>query len=274
MTERYDARIRNNVSLSDDIPLLDHPLEEESAFRPEALVEAVRQERGAPAIEVPPVCILEFDGDLTDWMAESGKSKRCETWACFHTAMEEIEVDGRRAGIVARTIGGPYAVLVAEQLIVSGAKVILGLTSAGRVSPTAPLPSLCVATRALRDEGTSLHYLAASRFVDAPSAVADALTAELEGFRQPVRKGTVWTTDAPYRETASQIEARAAEGIQAVEMQAASLFALAQAKNAQIGVVAHMSNATDNEGEDFDKGGHELGWEIVRRMVRAGYSLT
>ena len=225
------------------------------------------------ATDVPPVCILEFDGDLTDWIAATAKSKRCEAWACFHTAMEEIEVDGLRAGIVARTIGGPYAVLIAEQLLVSGARVILGLTSAGRVSPTAPLPSLVVATRALRDEGASLHYLAPSRFADAPASVARALKAELEGVGQPVHTGTVWTTDAPYRETASQLAVHAREGIQAVEMQAASLFALAQAKGANIGVVAHMSNATDNEGEDFDKGGHELGYEIVRRMVRAGYRL-
>lgn len=254
-------------------PLLDHPLDEESAFQPLALVEAVRKERRLAGTAVPPVCILEFDGDLTDWIAETGKSRRCEDWACFHTAMEEIEVDGRRAGIVARTIGGPYAVLVAEQLLVSGARAILGLTSAGRISASLPLPSLVVATRALRDEGASLHYLPASRYVEAPAAVVRALLRELDGVGQPVREGAVWTTDAPYRETASQLAARAAEGIQAVEMQAASLLALAAAKSAQIGVVAHMTNATDNEGEDFDKGGHETGFEIIRRMVRAGYRI-
>jgi len=254
-------------------PLLDHRLDEESAFQPLPLIEAVRKERGLAGTDVPPVCILEFDGDLTDWIAETGKSRRCEAWACFHTAMEEIEVDGLRAGIVARTIGGPYAVLVAEQLLVSGARVVLGLTSAGRVSPSLPLPSLVVATSALRDEGTSLHYLPASRYVEAPSGVVDALTRELDGVGQPVRTGPVWTTDAPYRETESQIAAHAHEGILAVEMQAASLLALAQAKGAAIGVVAHMSNATDNDGEDFDKGGHEIGYEIVRRMVRAGYRI-
>ncbi len=259
------------MSASPETPLLNHPLDEESAFLPEALVDAVRAERGMDDSAVPPVCILEFDGDLADWIAETGKSRRCEAWACFHTAMEEIEVDGRRAGIVARTIGGPYAVLVAEQLLVSGAEIVLGLTSAGRVSPAAPLPSLVVATRALRDEGTSLHYLPPSRYAEAPERVAAALLEELRGFRQPVRAGAVWTTDAPYRETTSQLAARAAEGIQAVEMQAASLFALAAAKGANIGVVAHMSNATDNEGEDFDKGGHDTGWEIVQHMVRAGY---
>jgi uridine phosphorylase len=257
----------------DTTPLLDHPLDQPTAFAPEALVEAVRNERGLPRTGVPPVCILEFDGDLTDWIAKTGKSKPCEAWACFHTAMEEIDVDGLRAGIVARTIGGPYAVLVAEQLLASGARAILGLTSAGRVSPAAPLPSLVVATRALRDEGASLHYLPPSRFVDAPAAVVDALTAGLEGVGQPVTAGAVWTTDAPYRETAGQLARHAREGILAVEMQAASLFALAQAKQARIGVVAHISNATDNEGEDFDKGGHELGYEIVRRMVRAVYRL-
>jgi hypothetical protein len=117
------------------LPLFQHALDAPSAFTPESLLEAVRAERNLPRDPVPEVCVLEFDGDLTDWLVATERAKRWGHWACFHTTMEMVEVDGNAVGVIARTIGGPYAVLVAEQLAASGARVILGLTSAGQVSP-------------------------------------------------------------------------------------------------------------------------------------------
>lgn len=172
-------------------------------------------------------------------------------------------------GIVARTIGGPYAVLIAEQLHVSGARVLLGLTSAGRVNSSAPVPSLVVATRAIRDDGTSYHYLPAADVVAAPAEVAANLYEGLQGLGLPVLQGLVWTTDAPYRETTEELAEHAANGALAVEMQAASLFAFAQARHANVGVVAHVTNAIDHTGEPFNKGSDEHGWHIVRAMCRA-----
>src|SRR5579863_10088982 len=230
----FDGHDKHNV------PLLRHPLDAESAFTPQALIEAVRAEKGMTSVTVPEVCILEFDGDLTDQLLQSNAVKRWETWACFHTPMFALEVKGRPCGIVPRAIGGPFAVLVAEQLLASGAKVIVGLTSAGRISPKLSIPSLVVATAAIRDEGTSFHYLPASRSVAAPPGPVEPLASELTRLGLPVYKGMVWTTDAPYRETRQQLDQYGEEGVLAVEMQAASLFALAQVRHAQIAVVAHV----------------------------------
>ena len=188
------------------LPLLAHPLDHASAFTPEALIAAVRTERGLEANSVPPVCVLEFDGDLTDWLVSAGRARPCNDWACFHTTMYMLDVDGCACGIVPRTIGGPYAVLVAEQLRASGARIIVGLTSAGRVAPSLPVPSLVVATRALRDEGTSYHYLPPGRMVEARHDVTEALLQEARTLGLPVTAGLVWTTDAPYREAAQQPE--------------------------------------------------------------------
>jgi uridine phosphorylase len=77
-------------------------------------------------------------------------------------------VNGKTCGIVPRAIGGSFAVLVAEQLLASGARVIVGLTSAGRVSPKLQIPGLVVPTAVIRDKGTSFHYLPASRSLAAP----------------------------------------------------------------------------------------------------------
>ncbi len=253
------------------LPLLQHALDSPSAFTPESLLEAVRTERKLPQDPVPEICILEFDGDLTDWLVAKGLATRWRPWACFHTSMETVEVDGERVGVIARTIGGPYAVLVAEQLAASGARVILGLTSAGQVSPGLRIPSLVVPSTALRDEGTSYHYLPAAEGVDADAGIVKALQNELGSIGLPVVTGPVWTTDAPYRETSEQLERHASNGILAVEMQAASLFAFGSARGVRCGVVAHVTNGSGHLPEaQFDKGTHQLGFEILKAMSRAG----
>ncbi len=253
------------------LPLFHHALDAPSAFTPESLIEAVRAERKLPPDPVPDVCVLEFDGDLTDWLVATGRARRWCPWACFYTSMEAVEVDGNCFGLIARTIGGPYAVLVAEQLAASGARVILGLTSAGKVSPGLRIPSLVVPARAIRDEGTSYHYLPAAESVEGDADLTAALQEELGGLGLPVVTGPVWTTDAPYRETAEQLEQHAKNGILAVEMQAASLFAFGAARRVRCGTVAHVTNGVGHPAADqFDKGTHQFGFEILKAMNRAG----
>ena len=145
------------------LPLLNHPLHEPTVFRPEDLVQAVRQQRRLGKADMPEVCVLDFDGDLTDALIENKQVSPCAAWPCFHTALWTWELDGLRSGIIARTIGGPYAVLVAEQLAVCGVRVIVGLASAGRVGSLLPVPGVVVADQAIRDEGTSYHYLPRQR---------------------------------------------------------------------------------------------------------------
>jgi uridine phosphorylase len=185
--------------------------------------------------------------------------------------MHLLEVEGLRCGVIARTIGGPYAVLVAEQLRVAGVKLILGLTSAGRVSPALPLPGLVVVTSAVRDEGTSLHYLPPSDQIACPTPICDLLSKQFGQLGLPVVLGSVWTTDAPYRETAQQLQRHAAAGVLAVEMQAASLFSFATAQQVDVGIVALVTNGVDHQQEQFDKGKDEDGFAILLAMLRAGY---
>ncbi len=253
-------------------PLFDHDLKSPSAFTPDDLMRAVRSTRRLPDLSVPALCILDFDGDLTDWLVREGKATPFEPWACFHTTMYLVETDDICCGVIARTIGGPYAVLVAEQLRVAGAQLILGVTSAGRVSPSLPLPSFVVVTSAVRDEGTSLHYLPASERVDCPTPIAKMLIDEFRQLRLMAIEGSVWTTDAPYRETTDQLLRHAADGVLAVEMQAASLFAFATARQVGIGMVAHLTNAVDHQEEQFDKGSQEDSFAVMRAMLRAGHA--
>ena len=53
--------------------------------------------------------------------------------------------------------------LVAEELFASGCRLLLSVTSAGQIAPSAAPPYFVLIERALRDEGTSYHYLPPSR---------------------------------------------------------------------------------------------------------------
>lgn len=236
-------------------------------------MDEVRQRRAVANESIPAICFLEFDGDLTDWLVEQGIAAKLNSWACFHTTMFSLELEGLRCGIIARTIGGPYSVLIAEQLRAAGARLIIGLTSAGRVAPDLPLPGLVVASGAIRDEGTSYHYLAPGNEVNCPAYLTAPLARELSCAGFEVRIGNVWSTDAPYRETNAQLAKWAREGALAVEMQAASLFAFGQARKTSVALVARVSNAVDHEGSQFDTGSHEQGLRILAALSRAGQSI-
>ena len=251
-------------------PLLTHPLQSPSAFTPERLMDAVRAERGLQPQPVPPLCVLDFDGDLADHLAEQHISSSWSRWACFHTSMRVATIAGVPCGIVPRTIGGPYAVLISEQLRAAGAKPIVGLTSAGRVSPNLPLPSIVVVNGAIRDEGTSLHYMSPFAAIRTPTADAvEPLIAELSAVASHVRQGRVWTTDAPYRETRQQLDHWAKQDVLAVEMQAASMFAFAYARGAAVAVIALVSNSVDQTASGFDTGGNQFRVDVLTAIARA-----
>ncbi len=250
------------------LPLLNHPLDEPTAFRPEDLTESVRSSRKRPDGDVPAICILEFDGDLTDKLQSRGELERCDAWPCFHTTMWCWNSGELSCGIIPRTIGGPYAVLVAEQLAVCGAKVIVGLASAGRLDSQMPLPALVLADEAIRDEGTSYHYLPPSDTVKGMQSVLPCLERALSEVGLPLRRGLVWTTDAPYRETSAQMQCYADMGALAVEMQAASLFAFGQRQACPVALVAHVTNAPDHEGEAFAKGPDDVDISILEAICR------
>ena len=225
-----------------------------SVFRPENLLREARRQRGSPEEAVPEVCALDPDGDIVRALRAAGRTRPATGWACYHTEMDVTQRDGVTIGIVGLAVGAPFAVLVAEQLFASGCRLLLSVTSAGQIAPVGPTPYFVLIDRALRDEGTSHHYLPPAAFAEADAALADRAFAALAALPIPVHRGTVWTTDAPYRETEAAIEAAAAHGALAVEMEAAALYAFAQARRRDVLCLAHVTNRMARTEGDFEKG--------------------
>jgi purine-nucleoside phosphorylase len=128
------------------------------------------------------------------------------------------------------------------------------MTSAGQILAQQATPYFVVIDRALRDEGTSYHYLPPAEFAEADHALVELAMQASRDTRQTIHRGAAWTTDAPFRETAAAIERARARGILAVEMEAAALYAFAEARQKQVLCLAHVTNRMAVEGGDFEKG--------------------
>lgn len=248
---------------------------QESLFAPEKLVREARRQLGLPTGDLPSVVVLDPDGDLYRHVQATDGTERVRAWPCYHSTMWAATISGLTTGIVPNVVGGPFAVLVAEQAFAAGCEVLIDLTSSGRVSPLEQSPPyFVVIERAWRDEGTSLHYQTPSAWAHADPKVLAAVTsiAPTAGG-QPVLWGTSWTTDAPYRETIDALVAAQGEGILAVEMEAASLYAFAAARGRAVLCLAHVTNdVTEAQSADFEKGdnsGAVAALELLDNVVRA-----
>ena len=212
-----------------------------SVFLPAALLREARRQKGLAAANVPPVCILDPDGDIARRLRQTGRSQPFGGWPCYHTELDTFVLGRQEVGIVDRVVGASFAVLVAEELFASGCRLLVSLTSAGQIVPTGLPPYFVVIDRALRDEGTSYHYMPPSEFADADPELVAAAADALAGLSLRSVVGSSWTTDAPFRETAEAIATARAKGILAVEMEAAALYAFARAAKARVLCLAHVT---------------------------------
>ena len=237
------------------MPILDNKNPAEpSVFRPAALLREARRQKGLPEVAVPPVCILDPDGDIVRRLRQEGRAQPFAGWPCYHTALDTFRLGERTVGIIGCAVGAPFAVLVAEELFACGCRFLLSLTSSGQITASGPTPYFVIIDRALRDEGTSYHYAAPAAYALADVALVARAAAALQPARQRVFVGPTWTTDAPFRETASAIESARREGILAVEMEAAALYTFAGAAGVPVLCLAHVTNTMGQAGEDFEKG--------------------
>jgi uridine phosphorylase len=157
-------------------------------------------------------------------------------------------------GVVGNAVGASFAVVVAEQLHASGASLVMSITSAGQLTTLAQPPYFELIGAALRDEGTSSHYLPPARWAHAPGSLLAAVTAALPSLPETVIPGRSWTTDAPYRETPDAIRCARDAGADCVEMESAALYAYAAARNRDVLCLAHVTNTMAVHGDDFEKG--------------------
>jgi uridine phosphorylase len=235
-----------------------------SVFTPDNLLREARRQKSIPAGSVPTICVLDPDGDIVQQLLVTGQAQRNPYWACYHTVMYTFTRGGLEFGIVGHAVGAAFAVLVAEELFASGCQLLISMTSAGQITPIGQPPYFILIERALRDEGTSYHYLPPASYSDIKRELLDQVESAARSSSLSITRGATWTTDAPFRETEAAIAYARSEGILGVEMEAAALYAFAQARSQAVVCFAHVTNQMGNIENDFEKGAAQGSLDALR----------
>lgn len=151
-------------------------------------------------------------------------------------------------GIFQTLIGGAGTAGLLEEILAMGAKKVLIYGACGVLDSALAAGHLILPTAAYRDEGVSYHYMPVGDYVDIPTA--ERLGTIFEELNLPYVKGRVWTTDAFYRETRNNMEKRKADGCIAVDMECASVMAVARFRGAEAYQFFYAADSLDGDAWD------------------------
>jgi len=175
--------------------------------------------------EIPPTGILCVNAseakEAVSIILEAGGERRT-----LHNSHLVVAVDGGRF-VAGPALGAPAAALVLEKLIVLGARRIFFLGWCGAVCSTLPLGDILVPAATVSGEGTSAYYTDSSK-PEPSSALSSRVEEVLDTIGVPWRRGTVWSTDAPYRESRKHLQKlHRTEQVVAVDMEFSALCSVA-----------------------------------------------
>lgn len=224
-------------------PILEHDDTREAFIEPSRVVQP---------IDIAERCVLCFFQDVLTGLRDQGALERVATLGSEigENPVFELRVGDRRVAVAHPGVGAPLAAGFLEELIALGCRKFIVCGGAGSLAAALTVGHLIVPDAAVRDEGTSYHYLPPSREVVADARGVSAVEQALAARRLPYVRGKTWTTDALYRETPARIAARKAEGCLTVEMEAAALFAVAAFRDVALGQLLYGGD--DLSGLEWD----------------------
>jgi uridine phosphorylase len=226
----------------------DYPILEYSA-QPEGLLEPKRLLK---PIDLPEYAVACFFQDVITRLSQEHRAEvvtrlRSEIGT---NPVYRLEFNGRPLTVFHPGVGAPLAAAFLEEVIALGCTKFVACGGCGVLDSNISIGHIVVPGSAVRDEGTSYHYLPPSREVAASHRAMSAVIGTLDNHGIPYTIGKTWTTDAIYRETPEKIALRRAEGCIAVEMEAAAFFAVAQFRNVQMAQLLYGGD--DVGGETWD----------------------
>lgn len=139
-------------------------------------------------------------------------------------------------------IGAPYAAMLLETLIAWGVRKILFLGWCGAVSDNVKIGDVILPTAAMIDEGTSAHYISNNSPSTASQMIVNHARQYLSDKQIAFHHGTIWSTDAVYRETPAKVEYFQKQNALAVDMETSSLFTVAKFRGVELGAVLVVSD--------------------------------
>lgn len=175
------------------------------------------------------------------------------------TPVYRVFYDGVEMAVYMSRVGAPACAVQMEEMIARGTESFVVFGSCGVLDRNLSKWHIIIPTSAMRDEGVSYHYLPPSDVVEADGDCVELLKSIFEQYNEPYVCGKVWTTDAIYRETLEKTARRKKQGCIAVDMECASLLAIAQFRKVKVMQFFYAEDNLDMETWDhrgLSKGVH------------------
>ncbi len=245
-------------------PILEFDEDKKALIRPQDII---------TAIDIAEHCVLCF---FSEAIAEILKEYKYQVVATIKSEsakypLYELGYQGKKIVLVQAAVGAPMAAGLLEELVAYGCRKYLVCGSCGTLDKDLVVGHLVVPTAALRDEGTSYHYLKPAREVETKSELVEKVCQGLSAAGLPHLKAKTWTTDAFYRETAKKVAQRKAEGCLTVEMEAAAFLAVAQYLGVGLAIILYSGDNLD--GEKWEARGFLDRYEIRKALLETSLDI-
>ena len=250
--------------IKNEIPILEYD---------DASPEVIPPEHDWVADPLPEKCLFAFLGDVVHDYAEKHDATIAQT---LITVSHDIKVyvlqdADEKICLVQSPIGAPAAVSLLDTLVSVGCRKVIAVGSCGVLADMQE-DAFLVPVRALRAEGTSYHYLPASRYIELDEEPISVIEETFQKLDLPFVTCTTWSTDGFFRETKDMVKYRLEEGCSVVEMECAALAACCRKRGAAFGQFLFTADSLANvhayDAREFGKNSHEkallLGLDILR----------
>lgn len=224
-------------------PILEFSSEREAVLEPSKLVQSM---------DVPEYCVICFFAEVIQWLNETREVRIVaqSKSEIGHHPLYEVTHENRRIAFFHPGVGAPLAVALLEEMIARGCRKFIACGGCGVLDKDIAVGHLLLPVAAIRDEGTSYHYLPPSREVKADPHALKVIERVLERHSIDYLRTKTWTTDAIYRETPEKAAAYRDEGCLAVEMETAAFYAAAQFRGVNFGQILYGGDAVIPGGWD------------------------
>lgn len=212
-------------------PIFPEKLEWPSLLTAEQMIEFRRKHGGLGDLSAPSSAVLCLYKGVMKRFAWKYASRRVSG---FLGDVYLVKRTNQKVGVLGNFgIGAPAVTSIAEEMIAWGTKRVVIMSLAGGLQSDLGPGNIVVCNRAIRDEGTSYHYLPPAKDVEASAMLVAAISQALQKRGLTHSIGATWSTDAPYRETREEAKQFQNQGIQTVDMESAGLFAAAQVRGVE-----------------------------------------
>jgi len=213
----------------------------EAVFSPKDFLKYNKSRGKHPKFKFPNNLIFCFSRRLLKHIVSNHGAYQAEE---FKPSLYLFRGKNKNLGVVGNFgIGAPGTATVMEEMIAAGAKNFILIGEAGTIQKNIKIGSIVVCERAIRDEGTSHHYLKPSKYSHASADLVNKIKKSLNNIGKEYVVGTSWTIDAPYRETVAEARKYQKEGVATVEMEASAVFAVAKYRKVKAAAIFTVSDS-------------------------------